>query len=58
MNIDLGAGWIFCRQILALRYDPADPSIVVAGARTSTVNIWIAVAVATTPSCVDVRDKA
>jgi hypothetical protein len=36
-------------KILALRYDPADPSIVVAGARTSTVNIWIAVAVLCVP---------
>jgi hypothetical protein len=36
-------------KIMALRYDPADPSVVVACARTSTANIWIAVAVLCVP---------
>jgi hypothetical protein len=40
---------------LTLRYDPADPSIVVAGAQTSTVNICIAVAVLCVPFLIVLR---
>jgi hypothetical protein len=42
-------------KIMAVRYDPADPSIVVAGAQTSTVNICIAVAVLCVPFVIALR---
>jgi hypothetical protein len=42
-------------KIMALRYDPADPSVVVAGARTSCANIWIAVAVLCVPFLIVLR---